>query len=301
VAGGTLLAAAPGFAMGGLKRGARRITILHTNDMHSRIDPFPASDPRYAGLGGMEKRSALIKKVRSQEDHVLLLDAGDIFQGTPYFNMYGGELEFKLMTEMGYDAATMGNHDFDNGLEGFNRMLPHAGFPFICSNYNFSDTILNGKTHPCKVFRKGDINIGVFGLGVELEGLVGKSNYGETRYEDPIATANKTAQLLKYDQNCHLVIALSHLGYSYEKKKVSDVVLAAETENIDLIIGGHTHTFLDEATRLKNKKGTEVLVTQAGWAGICVGRVDFVLEETGAKQSITSALYPLNNGASTKS
>ena len=157
------------------RQGDVKITILHTNDMHSHIHSFTSG--RNKGLGGMAQRAELIKSIRAQEEHVLLLDAGDIFQGTPYFNFYGGELEFKLMSEMKYDAATLGNHDFDNGLEGFAKQLPHANFPFLIANYDFTDTILKDKFKPFKVFNKGGIKIGVFGIGIELDGLVPKNLY----------------------------------------------------------------------------------------------------------------------------
>lgn len=273
----------------------RTITVLHTNDMHSRIEPFPDNDPKYPGLGGMEKRAALISQIRKEEESVLLLDAGDVFQGTPYFNEFGGELEFKLMSKMGYDAATMGNHDFDNGLEGFDRMLPHADFPFLCSNYDFSDTILNGKTETHKVFERNGIRIGLFGIGVELDGLVSKKLYAGTIWKDPVQVANDYANRLRSDEQCDLVICLSHLGYEYQTDKVSDRKLAEQTSNIDLIIGGHTHTFLDSAVKLRNKVGKEVLVTQAGWAGICVGRVDFIFREGGKQHADIRAVYPLRN------
>ncbi len=252
-----------------------KLTVLHTNDMHSRIDSFPATDAKYPGKGGMTKISTLVDAIRKEEGEILLLDAGDIFQGTPYFNLFGGEPEFKLMSKMGYDAATMGNHDFDNGLEGFHKVLPHANFPFLCSNYNFDDTLLKGATIPHKVFVKKGIKIGVFGIGIELEGLVDPKNYGNTIYNAPIKTANEQANILKNDMECDLVICLSHLGFDYASKKISDKQLAKETNNIDLIIGGHTHTFLDKAETFFNKKGRPVLVNQAGWAALRLGRVDF--------------------------
>ena len=250
------------------------LTILHTNDMHSQIDPFDANDPKYPGQGGMAGRSALIKKIREENPNTLLLDAGDIFQGTPYFNFYGGELEFKLMSEMKYDAATMGNHDFDNGLYGFYKMLPHANFPFICSNYDFKDTQLHEKTIPHKIIKKDGLKIGIFGVGVELEGLVSKINYGETIYLDPVKVANEKALFLKKEKNCDLVICLSHLGFSYESNKISDSKLAAVTKNIDIIIGGHTHTFLDAPVIFTNEDKKEVIVNQVGWAGLRLGRID---------------------------
>ena len=154
--------------------------------MHSHIDPFPADHPRNANMGGAARRAALIESIRKEEENVLLLDAGDIFQGTPYFNYYGGELEFKLMSMMQYDLATMGNHDFDMGTENIVKQLPHASFPFINCNYNFSDTELVGKILPYKIFNKGGLKIGVFGIGVELEGLVPNHLFTNVKYNNPI-------------------------------------------------------------------------------------------------------------------
>lgn len=260
-----------------LKKNHTKITILHTNDVHSHIEPFPSNDPKYPNMGGAAKRAALIDKIRTEEKNVLLLDAGDIFQGTPYFNMYGGELEFKLMSLMKYDAATIGNHDFDNGIEGLNKMLPHANFPFVNANYDFTNTILNGKIAPYKIIEKDKVKIGIFGVGVELAGLVDKKLYAETHYNNPIIAANKTAEHLKYNEKCHLIICLSHLGYAYKSNKVSDNILAKETKNIDLIIGGHTHTFLEEPTKVKNKANKVTLINQVGWAGLYLGRIDFYI------------------------
>jgi 5'-nucleotidase len=255
----------------------KKITILHTNDVHSYIDPFPADHPRNPNMGGVARRAALIESIRMEEENVLLLDAGDIFQGTPYFNYYGGELEFKLMSMMHYDAATMGNHDFDNGIDGFYAQLPHAKFEFVSANYDFKNTILNEHVKPFKIFNKGGIRIGVFGLGIELEGLVDKKAYKETVYLDPIEIAQDMTKILKHKEKCDLVICLSHLGYSYknEPNKISDVVLAKKTKDIDLIIGGHTHTFLNKPVIEKNSDGKEVIINQVGCHGINLGRIDF--------------------------
>ncbi len=255
----------------------KRITILHTNDTHSNIDPFPNNHSKYPGKGGVARRFELIQQVREEEENVLLLDAGDIFQGTPYFNKYGGVLEMKLMTELGYDVATMGNHDFDGGMDGFVKAKTFANFPFVCSNYDFKNTVIDGHTEDFIILKKGGLKIGVFGVGVELKGLVPDSKYGETIYLDPIDVANDKALQLK-NKGCDLIICLSHLGYSYEKEKVSDLILAKKTENIHLIIGGHTHTFLEKPTELRNRVGQIVLVNQVGWAGINVGRIDFEIE-----------------------
>lgn len=251
------------------------LTILYTNDWHSRIDPFPMDGGRNQGLGGAAKRAAMIKEIKAQNKNVLLLDAGDIFQGTPYFNLYGGELEFKLMSLMGYDAATMGNHDFDAGIEGFDKQLKHANFPFLVANYDFDDTILKNKIASYKIFNKGPYKIGVFGLGIELEGLVPKNSYGNTKYLNPIPIANKIATDLKQNHKCDLVICLSHLGYQYKGKKVSDVLLAENSNNIDVILGGHTHTFLKNPHKIINNSKEISWICQTGWAGINLGRIDF--------------------------
>ena len=254
----------------------KQLTVLHTNDVHSYIDPFPADHPRNANMGGVARRAALIESIRKENPNVLLLDAGDIFQGTPYFNYYGGELEFKLMSMMKYDASTIGNHDFDNGLQGLYAQLPHATFDFISANYDFKNTVMDGFVKPYKIFDKNGIKVGVFGLGVELQGLVDKKMYGETVYNDPIETAQDMVRILKKEQKCDLVICLSHIGYSYrnEPNKICDLNLATLTKDIDMIIGGHTHTFLDKPTVVKNLEGKDVLVNQVGCYGINLGRID---------------------------
>jgi len=261
------------------KKDYTKITILHTNDVHSHIEPFPLNDPKYPGLGGAARRAALIQDIRNEEENVLLLDAGDIFQGTPYFNKYKGELDFKIMSLMQYDAATIGNHDFDNGIDGLNKMLPHAKFPFVNANYDFNKTILKDKILTYKIFNKDGIKIGVFGVGVELDGLVDKRLYKETIYHNPIEKANEVAQLLKEKEKCDLIICLSHLGYQYKTDKVSDLILAEKTKHIDLIIGGHTHTFLAQPKEINNLTNNTTLITQVGWAGINLGRINFYINK----------------------
>jgi 5'-nucleotidase len=256
-----------------------KITVLSTNDVHSHIDPFPENDPKFAGLGGAARRAKIIENIRKDEKNVLLLDAGDVFQGTPYFNKYGGELELKLMSMMGYDATTIGNHDFDNGLEGLLKVMPNANFPYLNTCYNFDDTILKGKTIPYKIFVKDGIKIGVFGIGIELDGLVDKRMYGATKYNNAMEQAAIYTHKLKHDLKCDLVICLSHLGYKYEEKKISDMDLAKHSKDIDLIIGGHTHTFLEKPLEIRNRDGKACLVSQVGWAGLRLGRVDFYFEK----------------------
>ncbi|MDC6351747.1 metallophosphatase [Zeaxanthinibacter sp. PT1] len=264
--------------------GPKHLTILHTNDVHSHIDPFPEDHSAFPRKGGIARRAALIEEIRRENPNTLLFDAGDIFQGTPYFNFYGGELEFKLMSMMRYDAATIGNHDFDNGLEGFLAQLPHAGFPFLSANYDFRDTILDGLVKPYKIFQLDGLKVGVFGLGIMLKGIVNDALYGETRYLDPIEMAQEMSDILKKEKQCHLVVCLSHLGYEYERGELpSDLDLAAATRGIDLIIGGHTHTFLDRPVVRKNKDQQDVLVNQAGCYGVNMGRIDFYFDKTGIR------------------
>lgn len=260
-----------------LEPGTKKITILHTNDTHSHIEPI--SGGRNDGRGGVARRAALISKVREENPHTILLDCGDIFQGTPYFNFYGGELEIKLMSMMGYDAATIGNHDFDNGIEGLYKQLPHADFDFVISNYDFSNTIMDGHTKPYKVMVKDGVRIGLFGVGIQLYGLVDPKMYKETVYNDPIEVAKDQIKSLRETEKCDIVICISHLGYAYEHDKVSDLKLAEATSGIDLIIGGHTHTFLDAPEIVKNAAGKDVMVNQVGCYGINLGRIDFYLKE----------------------
>jgi 5'-nucleotidase len=254
-----------------------KLTILHTNDVHSRMEPFPMDGGRNQGLGGVAARAELIKNIRTAEDQVLLFDSGDIFQGTPYFNLYKGEPEMKAMAAMQYDAAIMGNHDFDAGLENFATQLQHAKFPILMCNYDFTNTPMEFKFQPYKIFKKGKLRIGVTGVGIKLQGLVPDNMYGNTQYLNPVENLNRTAEKLKNDKGCDMVVCLSHLGHKYKEdaNRVCDIILARESENVDLILGGHTHTFLDAPVTEKNKKGDAVLINQVGWAGIILGRMDF--------------------------
>ncbi len=263
-----------------------KLTILHTNDTHSRLEPFPMDGGRNQGLGGIAARAQLITEIRQQEEQVLLFDAGDIFQGTPYFNLYKGEPEIKAMSSMKYDATTIGNHDFDAGMENLATQLSrHANFPMLIANYDFTGTPMEYKTQPYKIFKKGKLKIGVFGVGIEGRGLIPDSLFGATKYLDPISKANEVAGKLKADEKCDMIICLSHLGYKYKESNiVSDEVLAKETENVDLIIGGHTHTFLDDPIVYKNKKGDDVIVNQVGFAGIILGRLDFEFSKFSGKK-----------------
>ena len=264
-----------------------RLCILHTNDVHSRMEPFPQDGSRRAGLGGAARRAQLIKEIRKTEPNVLLLDAGDIFQGTPYFNFFGGELEFKVMSQMKYDAATLGNHDFDAGLEGLHKQMPNAGFSLINCNYDLSDTLMHDQVRPWQIFEKGGVKVGVLGVGIELKGLVPGALYGNTRYLDPIKNANRVAALLKQEMDCDYVICLSHLGYRYKSDKVSDIHLAKASKHIDLILGGHTHTYMEKPHIERNQAGREVIINQASWAGLVLGRIDVFFERNRKDKCIT--------------
>jgi 5'-nucleotidase len=282
--GGAVFAASllPNFSFAKSESDTKTLTILHTNDVHSRIDPFPMDGSRNAGLGGVAARAALINDIRKENDNVLLLDAGDIFQGTPYFNIYKGEPEIKAMAAMGYDAATMGNHDFDAGMENFATQLLHANFPIIICNYEFNNTPLEGKTIPYKIINKGGIKIGILGIGIEGKGLIPDNLFGNTVYKNPIECANRTANILK-KEGCDLIICLSHLGDKYNDDKISDEILAKECYDIDLIIGGHTHRFFTEPRKYTNRKGQETLVNQVGWGGIQLGRLDYEFSKKSKK------------------
>lgn len=266
--------------------GLKKITILHTNDVHSHIDPFPKNDPLNPSGGGVIARSNLINLVKKDNPHTLVLDAGDVFQGTPYFNFFGGELELKLMSKMGYNASTLGNHEFDNGMEKLSKVLKHANFSFLNSNYTLKNTPLENKIKSHEIFNINGIKIGVFGLGIELEGLVEKKLYKGIKYLNPIEISKDISDDLKYNHNCDLIICLSHLGFSYSKDKniMCDLILAKQTKNIDLIIGGHTHTFLDEPVKVKNLENKDVIINQVGCFGINLGKIDFYFSENNKHQ-----------------
>ena len=265
------------------------ISIMHTNDLHCHIEPFTGGNENTNGKGGLSRISEMVKRVKSENPNTLLFDAGDMFQGTPYYNYFKGELMLQLMSAVGYDAGTIGNHEFDDGLEGISDSLHSAKFPLINSNYDFSYTMLAGKFYRYKVFKKEGIKIGVYGLGIELKGLVADKNFGNTIYNDPLQTALEMEAFLKNENKCDLVVCLSHLGLRYRENKISDMVLAAETSLTDLIIGGHTHTFLEEPIIEKNKAGNRVIVNQASWGGMVLGKIDFVFERSKKKKEVAVA------------
>lgn len=268
-----------------------QLTILHTNDVHSRLDPFPMDGSRNAGRAGVARRATLISQIRQQEANVLLFDAGDLFQGTPYFNLYKGEPEVLVMNKMGYDASAIGNHDFDGGIDNMKTQFAKATFPFMVANYDFKNTVMDGRTELYKVFVKDGVRVGVFGLGIQPDGLIPSELYKEMRYLDPVELATDVTRQLHDGEKCDYVICLSHLGYKYNDQTVSDRTLAAKTNNIDLIIGGHTHTFLDEPVTVNNRDGQPVLINQVGFAGINLGRIDLTFEP--GKRGVSATGKPI--------
>lgn len=267
-----------------------KLTVVHTNDIHYHLEPFPETDAEYAGRGGLERIASIVSRYRKENPNLLLVDSGDMFQGTPYFNYFKGDLILKIMSKMGYEAGTLGNHEFDNGLNDILSALKCAAFPIVNSNYDFSDTVLAGHTKSHLILKKGGVKVGIYGLGIELFGLVTKQNYGDTRYLNPLETALKMEHLLKKEHNCDLVICLSHLGFSYKENKISDKSLAPQTKYTDLILGGHTHTFLDKPLLLKNAEGKPILVNQAGWGALAVGKIDLVFDRRGHMKGRTAEL-----------
>jgi len=293
IAGMGALTGLAGKALAGM--GVQKLTILHTNDTHSRIDPYPMNDPRFAGMGGFARRAALINYFRGMDPDLLLLDAGDIFQGTPYYNFYGGEPELMLMSKMGYDAATIGNHEFDNGLDGLLKVMPHANFPFVTANLDFSDTLLKGTTKPYIILKRKGQKIGIYGLGIDPNGLVSPALFSGTRYLDPVEVARDMEATLLSRHRCNLIICLSHLGYSYRHNKVSDLVVAANTSHTDIIIGGHTHTVLDPPAVVANSLNQPVTIAQAGSGGVRMGVLNIYFEEGNNQKMVESYTTKISN------
>lgn len=257
----------------------KQLTILHTSDTHSRIEPIDShAADQYAGMGGVVRRATFLKDYRAKHSDVLLFDCGDISQGTPYYNLFQGEVEVKMMNLMGYDAMTIGNHEFDFGLENMARLFRMANFPVVCSNYDVTGTVLEGLVKPYTTFYRNGLKIGVFGLAPKMEGLVQADKCEGVVYNDPIEAAQKMADLLKNEEGCDVVICLSHLGYQL-KNAPCDEELAQKTNHIDAILGGHTHTFMKEPAVYLNKDGQNVSVMHAGKNGIYVGMLKLTLAE----------------------
>lgn len=259
--------------LGGCQPTDKHVVILFTNDTHSQIDPIAQDAKRNADMGGVERRKVLIDSIRSVHPHALLVDAGDAVQGTPYFNLYAGKIENMIMNELGYDVRTVGNHEFDNGSEALAALLSTYEGATVSSNYSYANTTLQDIIKPSYMCNAGDVKVGFVGLNVDPQGLLFVEHAREVTYHDPIATADSLAKEL-HQQGADIVIALSHLGYTRDKangKNVIDSVLVENTQYIDMVIGGHSHTYLTEAQYHTNMKGNPVAVCQAGKSGVYVG------------------------------
>lgn len=264
-----------------------KLTILYTNDTQSQLEPFGPEMPKYAGMGGIQSRADLIQKIRAEEKNVLLLDAGDFFQASPYFDTFKGSLEIEAMNKMKYDAVCIGEHEFDGGTENLTEQISKANFAVLCSNYQFINKELQSRIKAWNIIEKEGIKIGITGIGLDMKNLISEELNKEIIYHDAIKSANETAAYLKKKENCDFIICLSHLGLmDNENNLINDKTLARESEYIDLIIGGHSHILLNKPMKFFNKKRQEVLVTQAGWGGTHLGRLDYTFS---TKKNILSS------------
>lgn len=268
------------------------ITILHTNDTHSQIDPLPANDPN-AGKGGVARRATIVKRIRKENPNTLLVDAGDVLQGTPYFNFYKGEVEYKAMSAIGYDVGTLGNHEFDNGLEALAAALKFANFDIVSANYDVKGTVLESRIKPYVVKTIAGIRVGLFGLGISPVGLITPANFKGVTYIDPVVAARDVVKKLRGEERCAMVVCMSHLGYS-ENAQRGDLLVASQVDGIDFIAGGHTHTFMKEPVMQSQPCGAKTLIFQVGKSGIYVGRVDFTFR-SGKLAAMTPQLLGLRD------
>ncbi len=275
--------------------GETLITILHTNDQHSQIDPLPEND-RNAGKGGVARRATLVKRVRAENPNTLLIDAGDSFQGTPYFNFYKGEVEYKAMSAIGYDIGTLGNHDFDNGVEGLAAAMKFAKFEFVSTNYDVRGTVIEKRVKPYVVREMGGVRVGIFGLGINPEGLITPENFKGIKYHDPVKVSRGAVKLLREQERCAMVVCASHLGYYARPKgdELGDSQLVEQVDGIDFIASGHTHTFMRQPVIVKQPSGGNTVIFQVGKSGIYLGRVDFTVKANKVT-AYAGKLLDLNN------
>ena len=268
------------------------ITILHTNDTHSQIEPLPANDAN-AGMGGVARRATLVKRVRKENPNTLMVDAGDVFQGTPYFNFYKGEVEYKAMSAIGYDAGTLGNHEFDNGVEALAAALKFATFDIVSANYDVKGTVLESRVKRYVVKTLGGIRVGLFGLGVSPVALITPDNFKGVTYIDPVIAARDVVKKLREEERCAFVVGMSHLGYNEDNQR-GDGLVASQVDGIDFIASGHTHTFMKEPVAVTQPCGAKTLIFQVGKSGIYVGRVDFTFRN-GKLAAASGRLLDLRN------
>lgn len=255
-----------------------KLVILHTNDTHSQVEPTEKSALKTSDMGGYARRMGEIAKIRNEEKNVLLLDAGDFSQGTPYFNFFNGRVEIDALNRMRYDAGTLGNHEFDNGVDTLAMVLSKANFPILSANYDVSATPLKPYIKPYILTEINGIKIGIMALNVQPKGLITENNYRGIVYNDPIKIAKETSALLKKKMHCDIIICLSHLGGDSTSVDVNDFTIAHQTKYIDVIIGGHSHTML-ENIKTNNAAGKKTVIAQVGKSGLYMGRIDLLLEK----------------------
>lgn len=254
------------------------LTILHTNDTHSQVEELEEGK-RDEFCGGYTRRMGLIAQERKADPNLLVFDAGDFCQGTPYFNFYHGRIEINAMNRMGYDAVMLGNHEFDNGVDTLAAILQGAQFPVVCANYDVKGSVLEGLVLPYTVIRRQNVRIGVFGIGIDPAGLIAERNFAPLQYLDPIATAQDVANTLKNKEKCDVIVCLSHQGtHPSTEGKLSDVELAQATRNIDIIIGAHTHKTLTNVY-IPNLDGDSVFLAQMGKSGARIGKIQVEILE----------------------
>ena len=263
----------------GAQKDLYKITLLQTNDTHSRIEPFPMDGGRFQGMGGMARRANLVNRIRRQNPDTLLLDAGDVLQGTPYFNIYKGRIEYETMSQCGYDATTLGNHEFDNGVEDLAQALQYANFDIVNCNFDFGNSPLLPLVKTFITRQVGRIKVGITGVGINFQDLVSRKNHQGVTFVNPYKPVQTVVNYLRKDLDCSLIVVLSHLGYRYDSSEPSDVEMAYRVNGIDWIVGGHTHTFMKEPEVVISKRGHTTRILQVGWAGVLVGKSDFYFED----------------------
>lgn len=255
-----------------------KLVILHTNDTHSQVEPTERSNLKTSNMGGYARRMGVIERIRAREKNVLLVDAGDFFQGSPYFNFYNGRVEVDALNRMKYDAITLGNHEFDNGLDTLATILKNNKIPIISSNYSFQNTPLAVKVKPYIILKKGGLRIGIFALDVNPRGLIIENNYKGMVFKNPFVCADSISSILKNQKRCDIIICLSHLGANTEQNQMNDYAIAHRSKYIDVIIGGHSHSMITNISE-KNSEGKPVIIAQMGKSGLYLGRIDLTIEK----------------------
>lgn len=256
----------------------QNIVILHTNDTHSQIEPSDSNMIKFGDMGGYARRMGLIQKIRKENDLVLLLDAGDFSQGTPYYNFFKGKIETQGIKKMKYDAITLGNHEFDNGVDSLAARLSETNLPVVSSNYLVKNTLLENLVKPYMIIQQKGIKIGIMALNVNPEGLMMDFYAKGLKFKDPLQTAKEMSEFLKIKQKCDLVICLSHLGSDSTEIAINDFQIAHRTKHIDIILGGHSHTML-ENVKTYNADGKPVMIAQMAKSGFYLGRIDMVMSK----------------------